>query len=109
MEKSLFIFLSSHPIFSNLSQQEIESLDRHVSQEKVTSASYIFLEEEQAQHFYILKEGMLRAVIGGKILASIKPGELFGEIAVLNNSFRSGSVFAVEDSMIIKVNGTGAF
>lgn len=109
MDNSLLNFLSSHPIFNQLTSQEIESLDHLVSQEKVASSSYIFLEEEEAHHFYILKEGMLRAVIGGKILASIRPGELFGEIAILNNSIRSGSVFAVEDSMIIKVDGKELF
>jgi CRP-like cAMP-binding protein len=109
MEKSLLIFLSSHPIFNQLTSQEIESLGHLVSQEKVPSSSYIFLEEEEAHHFYILQEGMLRAIIGGKILASIRPGEPFGEIAVLNNSIRTGSVFAVEDSLIIKVNGKELF
>ena len=109
MDNSLLNFLSSHPIFNRLSSQEIESLDHLVSQEKVPSSSYIFLEEEEAHHFYILQEGLLRAIIGGKILASIRPGEPFGEIAVLNNSIRTGSVFAVEDSLIIKVNGKELF
>jgi len=52
---------------------------------------------------------MLRAVIGGKLLASIRPGEFFGEIAVLNKSFRSGSVFAMENSRIVKVDGQELF
>jgi CRP-like cAMP-binding protein len=109
MDTSLHNFLSSHPIFNQLSSREIESLSHMVAQERVPASSYIFLEEEEAHHFYILREGMLRAMIGGKILASIKPGEFFGEIAVLNNSYRSGSVFAVEDSLIIKVNGKELF
>jgi hypothetical protein len=48
-------------------------------------------------------------MIGGKLLATIRPGEIFGEIAVLNNSYRTGSVFAVEDSLIVKVNGKELF
>jgi CRP-like cAMP-binding protein len=109
MEKSLLEFLASHPLFKMLDLLEIESLDDLISEEEFTASSYIFLEEEEAHHFYILREGMLRAVIGGKLLASLRPGEFFGEIAVLNKSFRTGSVFAVENSRIVKVNGQELF
>lgn len=109
MDTSLLKFLTSHTIFNKLSSKEIESLDQLVTQEEVPASSYIFLEEEEARHFYILRQGLLRAMIGGKLLASIRPGEFFGEIAVLNDSFRTGSVFAVEDSRIIKVDGKDLF
>jgi len=109
MDKSLLDFLASHPVFNRLNLNEIEGLGHLVAEEEVPASSYIFLEEEEAQHFYILREGMLRAMIGGKLLASIRPGEFFGEIAVLNESFRSGSVFALENSRIIKVDGRELF
>jgi signal-transduction protein with cAMP-binding, CBS, and nucleotidyltransferase domain len=109
MDDSLLNFLSSNQIFNQLTIQEIKSLGQLISQEKVPASSYIFLEDEEAYHFYILREGILRAMIGGKLLASIKPGGLFGEIAVLNNSFRTGSVFADEDSLIIKIDGKKLF
>jgi CRP-like cAMP-binding protein len=109
MEKSLLEFLADHTIFKGLNLLEIESLSRLITEEEITASSYIFLEEEEAQHFYILREGLLRAMIGGKLLASIRPGEFFGEIAVLNESFRTGSVFAVENSRIVKIDGKALF
>jgi signal-transduction protein with cAMP-binding, CBS, and nucleotidyltransferase domain len=109
MDTSLLEFLSSHTIFNKLSINEIENLDHLVTQEEVQASSYIFLEEEEARHFYILKEGMLRAMIGGKLLASIRPGDIFGEIAVLNEGFRTGSVYAVKNSKIVKVDGMELF
>ena len=80
-------------------------LEPLITEEDIPASSFIFLEEEEAHHFYILQEGTLRAIIGGKLLTTINPGNLFGEIAVLNNSYRTGSVFAIENSRIIKVNG----
>ena len=109
MEKVLSEFLASHPVFNKLTPREIESLDPLITREKIPASSYVFLEEEEAKHFYILQAGTLRAMIGGKLLSSIRPGELFGEIAVLNESYRSGSVYAVEDSQIIKINGHELF
>jgi hypothetical protein len=105
MESSLLSFLTSLPLFSLLNKEEILSIEQLFSEEVVEAGAYIFLEEEQAEHFYILREGQLRAMIGGKLLTTINPGEFFGEIAVLNEGYRTGSVYATEISRIVKVNG----
>ena len=100
MNTLLLEFLSSHVLFQKLEQVEIESLEHLITEEEIPASSYVFLEEEEAHHFYILREGLLRAMIGGKLLAAIRPGEFFGEIAVMNESYRTGSVFAVENRII---------
>jgi CRP-like cAMP-binding protein len=105
MNALLSEFLASHPLFLYLNKNEIESLLPLIAEEEFPASSYVFLEEEEAHSFYILREGMMRAMIGGKLLATIKPGEIFGEIAVLNEGFRTGSVFTIENSRIIKING----
>jgi hypothetical protein len=105
MDSSLLNFLSSTPVFITLTREEIEKLSPMVTEEEIAASSYVFLEEEDAHHFYILREGSLRAMIGGKLLATIRPGYFFGEIAVLNESYRTGSVYAEENSRIIKIDG----
>jgi hypothetical protein len=105
MDEVLSEFLISHRLFQNLDKSKIQGLGHLISEEMIPSGSYVFLEEEEAHHFYILRQGMLNAMIGGKLIATIKPGNFFGEIAVLNESYRTGSVYAVEDSVIIKING----
>jgi CRP-like cAMP-binding protein len=106
MTKDLFEFLKSHPLFEKLTGQEIESLTPFITVEEFSASACVFLEEEEAHHFYILWEGLLRALIGGKLQAAIRPGEFFGEIAVLNEGYRTGSVFVQEKSRIIKINGS---
>jgi hypothetical protein len=105
MHSSLLDFLSGNPLFITLSREDIKKLSHLVDEEVISASSYVFLEEEEAHHFYILREGLLRAMIGGKTLATITPGKFFGEIAVLNESYRTGSVFAEENSRIVKING----
>ena len=105
MNPELLNFLKTQNLFQKLNHEEIESLEDFISVERVAASNYIFLEEEKAQHFYILKEGLLQAKIGAKLLTTIQPGQFFGEIAVLNDSFRTGSVYAVENSTIIKIDG----
>jgi hypothetical protein len=109
MDKSVLDFLVAHPLFKSLASEELKSISHLITEERFNLSSTIFLEEEEAIHFYILKAGNLRAFIGGKMLASIRPGQIFGEIAMLNGSIRTGSVFAAEDSRVIKVNGRELF
>ena len=105
MHADLTDFLKTHVLFHNLNHEEMAFLEDLISVEMVKVSTYIFLEEEKAQHFYILKEGLLQAKIGARLLTMIRPGQIFGEIAVLNDSYRTGSVYAVEDSKIIKIDG----
>lgn len=107
--KKVFEFLADLPLFRTLDKNEINSLSPLVTEEDIPAGSYIFLEEEKAHYFYILQEGLLNAMIGGKLLTTIKPGSFFGEIAVLNESFRTGSVYAVETSHVIKIDGLELF
>jgi hypothetical protein len=109
MDTFLTDFLASHKLFQKLTREEVSGLDPLIVVEEHQAGSYIFLEEEEAHHFYILRKGTLRASIGGKTLASIRPGDFFGEIAVLNESYRTGSVFALEDSSIVRINGRELF
>jgi signal-transduction protein with cAMP-binding, CBS, and nucleotidyltransferase domain len=109
MEKSLLEFLLSNPLFKSLSVSELETISEYFSEEIIEEASYVFLESEEANHFYILREGILRASIGGKLLTNIQPGEYFGEIAVLNKSIRSGSVYALEKSKVVCIDGNAVF
>ena len=109
MEKALLDYLVSNKLFMSLTEAELESLGNFITEEEIPESTYIFLESETAEYFYILKEGSLRATIGGKTLTNIRPGEFFGEIAVLNESIRTGSVYALEDSRLIRIDGKEIF
>jgi hypothetical protein len=109
MDKTLLEFLLSNPLFKSLSVNELETTSEYFSEETIEEASYVFLESEEANHFYILREGSLRASIGGKLLTNIMPGEYFGEIAVLNKSIRTGSVYALEKSKVVCIDGNALF
>ncbi|MGE0529441.1 MAG: Crp/Fnr family transcriptional regulator, partial [Bdellovibrionales bacterium] len=61
--------------------------------------------------FFIIEQGSVEIVtsLGGKekILALIKPGESFGEFALLDHSVRSASARAAEDSVVVRVSEEG--
>lgn len=107
MDEKLLDYLTVHFLFCKLDKEELMQLAPFITEETISRSQFVFLEEEKAKHFYILREGNLRAFIGGKMLTAIQPGQIFGEIAVLNGNIRTGSVFATEDSKVVKINGHG--
>jgi len=109
MDDSLLKFLISTRLFKSLTYKELEFIEKFIEEREFDEGSFIFRESEEADHFFILRKGMLRASIGGKLLTNIRPGEYFGEIAVLNENIRTGSVFALEKSVIISIDGRAIF
>ena len=68
----------------------------------------VFFEHEPGDTFYLIQSGHVNIVkIIGKIektMATLKPGEFFGEMALLENAPRSASVVAIDDCKLLEFN-----
>ncbi|GFS22383.1 cGMP-dependent protein kinase [Elysia marginata] len=64
-------------------------------EKKVAKNCYIIKEGERGEHIYVCAEGLLEVHKDDKRLGEIKPGGLFGELAILYNCKRTASVKAV--------------
>jgi len=54
----------------------------------------IIMETTPADSAYIVLEGSVEIRKGGEVLATLGPGDVFGEIALVNHRLRSASVIA---------------
>lgn len=68
----------------------------------------IFAEGQIGQEMYILQRGQVKIskVVGDKevLLAILKPGDIFGEMSLIENKPRSASAEAYEDAVLLAVN-----
>jgi len=68
----------------------------------------IFAEGESGPELYIIQKGQIRItkIVDNNevLLALLKPGDIFGEMALLENKPRSASAIAHEDSVLMAVN-----
>lgn len=68
----------------------------------------IFAEGQVGQEMYILQRGQVKIskVVGDKevLLAILKPGDIFGEMSLIENKPRSASADAYEDAVLLAVN-----
>ena len=70
-----------------------------------TAASeYIFKQNDDAACFFILESGSANVEINGEVKKSVKPGESFGELALLYNAPRSASIKANEECKMWAIN-----
>lgn len=81
-------------IFKNLDDAEIDQVADVCKSERFVSGEYIFREGEAGNRLYLIVDGEVRISrnvpgSGEEALAVLKPGALFGEMAVFDRSERS--------------------
>lgn len=86
--------LSKVAIFKELDIEELRLVADVCKEERFASGDYIFREGEHGNRLYLIVNGEVRISrdvpgIGEEALAILKPGALFGEMAVFDRSERS--------------------
>lgn len=90
----------------------MELVNGEIVSEEFHPGDFIFFEEDIDFHFYIIEEGEVQIFIkdnaGKRVnLATLGPGESFGELAMLDRSPRSASAQAVTYTKLFKVSEAG--
>lgn len=69
----------------------------------------LFREGEEGHQMYVIQTGrvqLTRTVRGREVhLATLPPGELFGEMAIINNRPRSATATVIEEAQLIVIDG----
>jgi CRP/FNR family cyclic AMP-dependent transcriptional regulator len=80
--------------------------------ESVAAGATFFTERQQSGFFsaadrmYLLLDGAVVLGAGGKTIDTIKPGEIFGEIATITNSKRTATATAKSACRVISLDGS---
>jgi CRP/FNR family cyclic AMP-dependent transcriptional regulator len=98
--------LRSVPLFSDLEQAELERFSRVAVPRTFPPATRVFHEGDHSDACYIVRSGSFRVTRehsdGRAItLATLGPGDIFGELAMLDGEVRSASVEALEDGELL--------
>jgi len=101
MQHDLVTGLKQVPIFSNLDQEELDSLAAHAVVKTFPKNAIIINEGDETASFYIVLSGRVRVFLsnemGKEVTLEIEErGRYFGELALLDNAPRSASVITME-------------
>jgi signal transduction histidine kinase len=95
------------PYFSDLPQLLLERVCRESERINVPTDQLIIEEGSLSEDMYVVVSGELRVSKRGQgrevVLATLGPGEVVGEIALLDNAPRTASVTAATDSTLIRI------
>jgi CRP-like cAMP-binding protein len=100
--------LDRHPVFRDLDRRLIERIVEHAVVRKVKGGTVLFRKGDDGSRLYAVLSGMVRISTGssaGKdaVFTHILPGEIFGEIAVLDGSTRSADAATVDSCELMAI------
>ena len=98
--------LRSVPLFADLEEEELERFSRVAVLRAFPAGTRVFHEGDRSDACYIVSEGSFRVTRehsdGRAItLATLGPGEVFGELAMLDGDLRSASAEALTDGELL--------
>ncbi len=86
--------LEKVPIFSMLTDRQLRSLAKDALERTYPDGANVVKQGEKGIGFYLLLEGGVEVRRKGRRLASLGPGQFFGEMALFDNEPRSADVIA---------------
>ncbi len=99
------VALESAPLFRNLDRNELAALGRIARELHFRAGQEIFQEGSPGDGVYLVKDGLVEisGTLGPdarRVFSQIGPGEIFGEMAVLEHRPRSASATAARDTTV---------
>jgi CRP-like cAMP-binding protein len=104
--------LKTVPIFSGLTAQELESVHQRLQERRVAAGEVLFHQGDPGDELVIIKSGKIAIYLPlpgkpaeGQALRIFSPGEMLGEMALIDRQPRSASARAEEQSEILTLTG----
>ncbi|MCU0237646.1 MAG: cyclic nucleotide-binding domain-containing protein [Acidobacteria bacterium] len=102
------LLLKKLPLFSGLRRGELREIDRLVHRRRFKEGEVIFWEGEPGVGMYIVQEGEVGiyrdfSKCGQKELARLRPGDFFGEMALLEDDCRSATAVAGGETQLVSL------
>jgi len=82
------------PLFSDLEHKELEQIAGSMKQRTFTPGETVVSEGEQGVGFFVIENGIATVSVGGDDLRTLKPGDHFGEIALIAGGDRTSTITA---------------
>jgi uncharacterized membrane protein len=101
--------LSRIPLFKRLTSEELEQLAEEVDQVRFEADETVFNELDKGDALYVVESGSVRIWVLDEdvkpvTLAELKPGEFFGELAVLDRGPRSTNATAIGETTLHRLS-----
>jgi len=95
--------LTAIPIFSKLSEEEAKRLSAFATETSAAEGQILMKEGDYSVELIAIEEGTADVVQGGKQVVTVKPGDLIGEMGLIERRPRNADVIANSPMRLIKL------
>jgi len=95
--------LTAIPIFSDLSPDEAKRLSAFATETSAAEGQILMKEGDYSTELIAIEEGTADVVQGGSKIASLKEGDLIGEMGLLSREPRNADVIATSPMRLLKL------
>jgi CRP/FNR family cyclic AMP-dependent transcriptional regulator len=100
--------LAGVELFRGFSKGELRQIDKRAKEVEVTAGRVLAKEGEPGREFMLIVKGKARVERGGKVIAHLRDGDLFGELSLIDGEPRNATVVA-DSPMVLLVVTKQAF
>jgi CRP/FNR family transcriptional regulator, cyclic AMP receptor protein len=86
--------LARVPLFSMLSKRQVAGLARNAHERKFPPGTVLTDEDEVGVTFGVIVDGQAAVSVHGRHVRTLGPGDYFGEMALIDHSYRSAKITA---------------
>jgi CRP-like cAMP-binding protein len=98
--------LRAIPLFSTLSEEELEATGRLFEERDVAPGKCLTVEGASGYCFFVIEDGTAEVEQDGRVVNILGAGDFFGEMAIISGNRRSATVRAVSPLDLLVLFGT---
>jgi CRP/FNR family transcriptional regulator, cyclic AMP receptor protein len=96
--------LKTIPLFSSLSEKALETIAVFATETSVSTGKRLVHEGDYAYDLIVIEDGTADVIKDGEVVASLGPGDVFGEIGMLEGGKRTADVVATSSMRLITLS-----
>jgi CRP-like cAMP-binding protein len=97
--------LKSIPLFEEVGDEELGQIAPFAQEESVAEGTVLVREGDFSYELMAIEEGEAEVTRGGEHLATLGPGDFFGEMGLLERTLRNATVTAKTPMRVITLTG----
>lgn len=95
--------LRNIPVFADMSDADLQRIATFATEDSAPEGAVLVREGDYSTELIAIEEGTAEVRHDGRQLATLGPGDVFGEAGVLDKSLRNASVVATSPLRIVKL------